>query len=194
MIKKILLLCFLLFTFAHTGFAHTGLETSFPQDGEVVTEPLQEIVLNFETKIEQGSTFNLTTANGQAISLSTILLNENQMKATVQQPLENGDYQVHWDIIGADGHPIEGEFSFVIEMEQTEEDTKEDANQDTTEEPIEEEQETKDETSANPPTSTELPETDDQQQSFTISILIIILVIMSLISVGTFIIIFKRKN
>lgn len=189
MIKKILLFCLLLFTFAHTGFAHTGLETSYPQDGEVVKEQVQEIVLNFETKVEQGSTFDLTTADGLAIPLSTILLNENQMKATVQQPLENGEFLVHWDIIGADGHPIQGEFSFVVEMEQAE-----DTTEDTTEEPNEEEQEPKDQTSANPPTSAELPETDEQQQSFTISILIIILVIMSLISVGTFIIIFKRKN
>ena len=43
------------------------------------------------------------------------------MWATFLQPLENGDYKVEWNIIGADGHPIEGEFSFSVNVPVTEE-------------------------------------------------------------------------
>ena len=42
------------------------------------------------------------------------------MWATFLQPLENGDYKVEWKIIGADGHPIEGDFSFSVNVPVTE--------------------------------------------------------------------------
>ena len=40
-------------------------------------------------------------------------------------PLENGKYKVEWKIIGADGHPINGEFSFSVNMPDTETPTEE---------------------------------------------------------------------
>ena len=187
MIKKILLFCALLFALGNTisVSAHTGLESSFPKDNQVVTEQVQEILLDFETKIEQGSTFELKAVNGLVVPITEITLNENQMKGTPEQPLENGEYLVNWEIIGADGHPIEGEFTFYVEMEQTEE---------LNEEPIGEDKKLKDDTNSTPPSSNELAETENKQESLPASILVIILVLLIVILVGTFLMFFKRKK
>ncbi|MEK3886584.1 copper resistance CopC family protein [Bacillus sp. FSL K6-3431] len=65
--------------------------------------------------------------------------------------LENGNYDVEWSIIGADGHPIEGTFSFSVDVpveeesdknltETEEEDPKqEEDNQESSTEPLKQE-------------------------------------------------------
>ncbi|MGG3805137.1 copper resistance CopC family protein [Metabacillus fastidiosus] len=117
MIKKVLLFTFIIFVaFVNNAFAHTGLESSSPQNGEVITKELQQITLTFETKIEQNSTFNLQTSSGESIPIENIQLSGNQLVGNFSKPLENGDYQVEWKIIGVDGHPIDGKFSFSVSL------------------------------------------------------------------------------
>ncbi|MFC7686075.1 copper resistance protein CopC [Ureibacillus sp. GCM10028918] len=115
--KKILLAT-LLFVFATStnAFAHTHLGSSSPADGQVVTEELSEITLNFEGKIEQSSSFELSNSEGQNISIEEISINEGIMSGTVANPLENGEYLINWSIIGADGHLMEGEYSFTVNV------------------------------------------------------------------------------
>jgi copper resistance protein C len=182
MIKNILLSLLLLFTFTNTVTAHTGLENSSPKDGEVITEQFSDISLDFETKIEQGSTFKVSVINGPVVPIANITLNEKQMTGSVEQPLENGEYLVQWAIIGADGHLIEGEFTFFVEMEQTEE---------LKEEPVEEEKELGDDANSAPHSSNK---TENQQESLSDSVLLTILVILTLIIIGTFLIFFRRKK
>ena len=45
------------------------------------------------------------------------------MVGNLEAPLDHGDYQVLWNIIGADGHPIEGTFTFNVNKPNTEEDS-----------------------------------------------------------------------
>jgi hypothetical protein len=102
--------------------------------------------------------------SGETVSVNNLSVADNTMTGSVAEPLENGDYQVLWKIIGVDGHPIEEEFSFTMnvpateEAEPTESETT-DLDSPETEEPaeptesVEEEtaaSETADETSGNP--------------------------------------------
>lgn len=115
--KKILFITLILsLLFVQNAFAHTGLESSFPQDGAVLTEEVKTITLTFESKIEQGSTFELKNSAGESIPVENILLSENEVSGNIINPLENGEYQVNWSIIGADGHPIDGVVSFSVEV------------------------------------------------------------------------------
>lgn len=117
MIKKILsIVVIILALMSNQVFAHTGLENSTPKDGDVLTEPIQQLTLNFTTKIEQTSTIEVTDTNGQKVSLGNLIIEGNEMWATPLRPLEDGDYKVNWKIIGADGHPIESEYSFTINV------------------------------------------------------------------------------
>ena len=47
---------------------------SNPADGDVVTEPLNEIVLEFDGQIEQGSFIDVKTTSGQALKYKILLL------------------------------------------------------------------------------------------------------------------------
>ena len=97
-----------------SAFAHSHLEGSNPADGEIVTEPLNEIVLEFDGQIEQGSFIDVKTTKGQAIELQETIIGDGALTGTVAEPLPNDEYQVSWSIISADGHPLEGEFSFTV--------------------------------------------------------------------------------
>ena len=117
MIKKVSLLFLLLFIlFSKQALAHTSLEDSTPKDGEVITEPIRELTLIFGTKVEQNSRINVSNSNGEPVKLGNFVIEEDEMWATFLQPLKNGNYKVDWEIIGADGHPIEGTFSFSVEV------------------------------------------------------------------------------
>ena len=123
MFKKLFITILLVFSLNGHAFAHTGLESSSPQNGETISEEIQQIILNFETKIEQTSTIQLKSADGTEIPVKDITINDKQMVGNLESPLDHGDYQVLWNIIGADGHPIEGTFTFNVNKPNTEEDS-----------------------------------------------------------------------
>ena len=123
MFKKLFITILLVFSLNGHAFAHTGLESSSPQNGETISEEIQQIILTFETKIEQTSTIRLKSADGTEIPVKDITINDNQMVGNLESPLDHGDYQVLWNIIGADGHPIEGTFTFNVNKPNTEEDS-----------------------------------------------------------------------
>lgn len=117
-VKKSLFIFFmLLLALSAPVSAHTGLKSSSPADGETVTERLQEIRLEFETAIENGSTLSLIDESGAEISIENVELSENEMTATTTKPLDGGQYSANWRIVGEDGHVIEGTYSFIIQLE-----------------------------------------------------------------------------
>jgi methionine-rich copper-binding protein CopC len=105
-----LLLCL----FVPSALAHSGLETSVPQDGEVVKDKLSTLSLSFNTMIESTSTFKLFQEDGQEVALAELVINEKDMVGNLSSPLEDGKYSVTWKIIGEDGHPIENSYSFSV--------------------------------------------------------------------------------
>lgn len=121
MIRKIFFTVLLFsFLFSAQVKAHTPIEDSNPRDGEVITEELHEVSLIFGTKIEQTSKFDVLNSNGEMIEQANFTLQDNAMKASFYEPLENGSYQVKWSIIGEDGHPIEGIIAFTVDQATTE--------------------------------------------------------------------------
>lgn len=113
-IYSLSLLILLVFTFVPSALAHSGLESSVPQDGEVLTENIFTFLLTFNTTIEDTSTFKITKESGQEISLAEHIVKEKEMIGTMSSPLEDGTYIVTWRIIGEDGHPIENSYSFSV--------------------------------------------------------------------------------
>lgn len=117
MLKKFLIISFIfLFSFVNSAYAHTHMESSSPQIGEVMTEQLKEITLTFEGKIEQSSSFTLQDVAGEAIPVDHLSVSENVLTGILSTPLENGKYFINWNIIGADGHVIEGEIPFTVDV------------------------------------------------------------------------------
>ncbi|WP_307197608.1 copper resistance CopC family protein [Neobacillus niacini] len=117
MLNKIALLSSLLFfIFGANVFAHSHLEDSSPKNGEIVTESLKAITLTFETAIEPTSSFTLNDKKNNSIPLSEVSISGNQLIANVEDNLTNGAYTINWKIIGEDGHPLEGEIPFTIQL------------------------------------------------------------------------------
>ncbi|MEH6996734.1 copper resistance protein CopC [Neobacillus drentensis] len=100
--------------------AHSGLTSSNPTEGQVLTEDLKEILLTFNTNIESLSTMKLLK-DSKEIPITSIQVQEQQMKGVISESLENGSYIIAWNIVGKDGHVIEGEIPFTVQKEQTEE-------------------------------------------------------------------------
>ncbi|GED34899.1 MULTISPECIES: copper resistance CopC family protein [Brevibacillus] len=118
--KMLLLFMAFCFTMIPTVvFAHTGLEQSTPKDGETV-EDVNEITLTFESKVEKGSSFTLMNEKGEVVPVDSIQINNQVMSGSVPSTISDGPYTVNWKIIGADGHPIEGKFSFQVKGNKTE--------------------------------------------------------------------------
>jgi copper resistance protein C len=120
--KKIFISFMFLFVLLATNvFAHTGIKDSYPQKNEVVTTPLSEIRLGFQTKIEIGSSFELKNDRSENVKPDHLSIEKTLLRGTFQEPLANGGYTLYWSIIGADGHPIKGEIPFEIYVPQDEE-------------------------------------------------------------------------
>lgn len=114
--KKTLLVLMILMLLPNTVFAHTGLKSSTPNDKEIISQPLTEILLEFNTALEKLSTFTLIDTQGQKVIVDNINVDENKLKGTFKSPLPNGDYTVNWKIVGEDGHVIERSFAFSVKM------------------------------------------------------------------------------
>lgn len=119
--KKIILASlFLVLVLPFSAQAHTTLTASTPAEGEVVKEMLEEVQLTFGTTIEQGSTMVLQ-GEDKTYEFEGLEVAGDMMSGTIAEELANGAYSVQWKIIGADGHPIEGEIPFAIDIKTTEE-------------------------------------------------------------------------
>lgn len=114
---KRILLIFLaaLWLMPNVAMAHSKLEIAVPaQDATVTTSP-QLIDLTFNTKVEKLSNFKLLNAAGEQIATDKAIVDGTKMSGAITEPLTNGIYTVKWTIIGADGHSVEGDYSFSVE-------------------------------------------------------------------------------
>lgn len=174
--KKIFTVLLLsIFALPMVGQAHTTLSSSTPAEGEVVVEPMEEVVLTFGTVIEEGSTMTLES-EGISYEFDEITVSDEVMTGTTAEELPNGAYTIRWNIIGADGHPIEGEVPFELNVEAVaEEPMAEEEEPVTEEEPVAEEETPAAEEEA--PQASENAEEDEGNPIITVLIVVALLVI-----------------
>lgn len=170
--------------------AHSVLLDATPKKGEQLEEPINSVVLTFSTKVENGSTLYLINKKGKKIQPVSVETTDDILKATFQDSLKSGSYQVNWKVVGADGHLIEKQYSFSIvepEKKKSEESTTQlEDDQDTTsnnnKKDDETEQNNQDEVQkeSSPNNQTK----SDSDQSFLGNGIIIFLIIVGLLLVG----------
>lgn len=114
--KKILLLLLAaLWLVPGVASAHSKLETAMPERDSTVAVSPQNIVLTYNTKIEDLSNLKLFNAAGEQVATDKAVVDGKSMTAAVKDALPNGVYTVKWTIIGADGHSVEGEYAFTLQ-------------------------------------------------------------------------------
>src|SRR5690625_3369201 len=120
--RSIIITLLILIMSSNTVYAHTSMTLSSPKDGEVVNEEVYEIVLEFNTRIETTSTIKVFDETETEVALNT-QVNDDVMIGGFMSPLTNGTYTVEWKIIGADGHPMQGTYSFIVNQDGMEDTT-----------------------------------------------------------------------
>lgn len=114
--KRILLICLAaLWLLPSVAFAHSKLENAVPGQDATITVSPERIELTFNTKIENLSNFKIVNAAGEELEKEKVEVEGMTMSGAVPAPLPNGIYTVKWAIIGADGHSVEGDYSFTVE-------------------------------------------------------------------------------
>lgn len=105
----------LLITTAVT-FAHAELESTYPEPGAVLSNPIGEIELTFNDHILVASEITLFADNFQAVpnvSKKFSTAEPNILRATVPE-LDPGTYTVQYTAVAEDGHEISGSYAFRV--------------------------------------------------------------------------------
>ncbi|MCR8655759.1 copper resistance CopC family protein [Paenibacillus endoradicis] len=112
--KTIWLLCLLLLLVPTQVFAHSKVTESSPAADATVDSSPEKITIAFNSTIASMSTFKLFNENNEEQVVDNISVAEHELTGDVSSPLANGVYTVQYNIIGADGHAIDGSYSFTI--------------------------------------------------------------------------------
>lgn len=98
------------------ALAHSVIESSVPAASVSVAEPVTELKLTFNTRMELVS-LKVTDEEGQARSVGETSVDGRTLTAKLDEPIDtNGKYTVSWHILGADGHAIKGEYAFEVDI------------------------------------------------------------------------------
>lgn len=114
--KRFFLICFtILWLIPGVASAHSKIDSSTPANDETVTISPATIEMSFNSTIEKISNFKLLNEAGEQVTTGKAVVDGNTMSGDVPENLANGKYTVEWTIIGADGHSIDGNYSFIVE-------------------------------------------------------------------------------
>ncbi|BAB06010.1 copper resistance protein CopC [Halalkalibacterium halodurans] len=98
-----------------TVYGHSYVSSSEPEDGETVTDLVDNIHLYFDGGIESPSSAQVFDQDGHEHEVASIDLGDQEMVIVMETPLEAGVYTVEWTVLGSDTHVTEGSFSFTVE-------------------------------------------------------------------------------
>ncbi|MFI8527858.1 copper resistance protein CopC [Promicromonospora sukumoe] len=98
--------------------AHDQLLSSDPKDGATLDEQPASIGLTFSSApLDTGIEVALTGPDGTTAQGTDITVDDDVVTAQLPEDLPPGAYDVAWHVVSSDGHPIDGEFSYVVEGE-----------------------------------------------------------------------------
>lgn len=103
------------FGLAAAAAAHSSKETVVPAEGAVLDAAPAAIRMVFDTKMRI-TQVSLTGADGTAYALSDAPMMRPVTDFSAKpEALPPGAYTVEWRGLAADGHPMEGGWSFAVE-------------------------------------------------------------------------------
>lgn len=99
------------------AIAHTKLLTSDPAAGSLVESWPTEISLTFDEDLvnigdEKSNFLVVNNAVGDQISADDEALTGSQIKVSLDPNTVTGPVLVYYRVVSADGHPVEGEYTF----------------------------------------------------------------------------------
>lgn len=99
--------------------AHDQLLSSAPADGETLTTAPTELALTFNAELAAIGTAVLVAApDGTDVTAGEPVTAGTGVTVPLAPGLTGGAYQVTWRVTSSDGHPIEGTFTFTLDLPQ----------------------------------------------------------------------------
>lgn len=110
---KNLFLIFVVMVFSRASVAHTGLLSSSPEDGGMLSEAPQRVVLQFGSPVRVMKLM-IVDDNNQShdIHFSPMKTAQKTFTQPLPQQLKPSRYTVKWMAMGGDSHKIDGQFQF----------------------------------------------------------------------------------
>lgn len=106
----------LLFAWYSSGaLAHTKLSSSVPEAGTVIQHAPEELVLSYGDPV---NLVKLTLNDGKEEAVGINFKPAAKPATTFKLPLptlDAGQYTAKWTALGADGHMLQGSFSFTLQ-------------------------------------------------------------------------------
>ena len=99
------------------AWAHGELRSAAPGDGDHLSVAPRELRLTFTEAVELALARLALTGPSGPVELAPLALHPDSatvLVGAIQGPLVAGTYTVNWQVAGADGHPVRGEYTFVI--------------------------------------------------------------------------------
>lgn len=118
--RKIFALVILFVSISFPAFGHSSLVSSTPAKDAVLTEFPSEVSLTFnESLLEIGAENpnKVEVVNSMGDLLSGVAKVSGPVISVPVQITGNDEYQVSYRVVSADGHVIEGDYSFTVESE-----------------------------------------------------------------------------
>ena len=96
--------------------AHAGLVQTEPSAGQVYANPPKTLSLRFTENVQVGlDGIRLFDAQGHRIETGRPTQSGSAATVTVSLPkMKDGTYVATWRVISADGHPVQGAFTFAV--------------------------------------------------------------------------------
>lgn len=97
--------------------AHTGLESSVPADGEVLTDVpgMPGVTLTFTEDVQaEFAQVAVTGPDGESVTSGAVVVEG----AVARQPVDlsaEGAYVVAYRVVSSDGHPVSGQLAFSVQ-------------------------------------------------------------------------------
>jgi len=95
--------------------AHDALAEANPAQGQTITTQLEEVTLTFNeaplSGLQGGIVVQVVGPGGQEATTGTVRIADRTLARSVQMN-DRGEYTVTWRTVSADGHPIDGSYTF----------------------------------------------------------------------------------
>ena len=112
---RLILLTAIMGIWAAEAAAHSPLKQTLPADGTTISDMPAEVILNFKSKIRLT---RIRVAHDEKYIEDLNLDSFESFAASYALPVKDmgsGAYSIKWRGLGADGHILNGSFSFELE-------------------------------------------------------------------------------
>ena len=108
-----------LFCTPQMAFAHTSLVSSDPTAGSTLTSWPSQISLGFDEELisigdEKSNFIVVNNAVGDQVSSDNEVISGSKISVSLDPNIVEGPVLVYYRVVSADGHPVEGEYTFTF--------------------------------------------------------------------------------